>query len=83
MAQAFDIPTGNRTARARGTHSFRSHPTRSQPRFPDRRSRAARPHQLDRWVQIWVRPRPAASALIDQMRPAAGADSQARRSTQG
>jgi len=48
MAQAFEIPRGNWTARARATHSLRSHPTRSQPRFPDRRSRAARPHQLDR-----------------------------------
>src|SRR6185312_3433116 len=38
MAQVFNIPTGNRIA-ARWTHS------------PDRRSRPARPHPLDRWLQ--------------------------------
>ena len=48
MAQAFEIPTGNRKNDAQPMLSLRSHPKSSQTRFPDRRSRPARPHQLDR-----------------------------------
>jgi hypothetical protein len=54
--------------------SCRSHPKSSQTRFPDRRSRPARPHQLDRLTCNMgpVLARRKRAQIFGQTRPAAG-----------